>query len=84
MSAAQKILLSSDEYLAGEAVTNIRHEYVAGEIYAITGASERHNQITLNIAFQLRAKACGSRYGGFMNVMKLRIQQGENSFIIQM
>lgn len=77
MSAVQKIVLSAEEYLAGEALAEFRHEYVAGEIYAMAGASERHNRITLNIAFQLRAKARGSQCGVFMNDMKLRIQQGE-------
>ncbi|TXH77407.1 MAG: Uma2 family endonuclease, partial [Thiothrix sp.] len=80
MSAVQKILLSPEEYLAGEALAEFRHEYVAGEVYAMAGASERHNRITLNIAFQLRAKARGSQCGVFMNDMKLRIQQGERFY----
>lgn len=80
MLVAKKILLSPEEYLAGEALAEFRHEYVAGEVYAMAGASERHNRITLNIAFQLRAKARGSQCGVFMNDMKLRIQQGERFY----
>ncbi len=76
MLAANKYLLTPDEYLVGEEQAAIRHEYVAGEVYAMAGASERHNRIALNIALQLRIKARGSQCGVFMSDMKLRIQQG--------
>ncbi len=39
MLAAQKTLLSPEEYLAGEAQAELRREYVAGEVYAMAGAS---------------------------------------------
>lgn len=76
MLAANKYLLTPDEYLVGEEQAAIRHEYVAGEVYAMAGASERHNRIAGNIFFQLRIKARGSQCGVFMSDMKLRIQQG--------
>lgn len=80
MLATQKTLLSPEEYLVGEAQAEFRHEYVAGEVYAMAGASERHNRISGNLYFQLRAKARGSQRGVFMNDMKLRIQQGERFY----
>ncbi|MFZ1568014.1 MAG: Uma2 family endonuclease [Thiolinea sp.] len=76
-SSALKHYLSPDEYLVGESVALLRHEYVAGQIYAMAGASERHNRITINLGFQLRARARGGSCGVFMSDMKLRIQQGE-------
>lgn len=54
-----------------------RHEYLDGQIYAMAGANERHNRISLNIAFQLRSAARGGRCGVFVSDMKLRIEQAK-------
>lgn len=37
--------LTVDEYLELEESATIRHEYLAGEIHAMTGATRRHNRI---------------------------------------
>jgi hypothetical protein len=34
-----------DDYLAGELQSEVRHEYVAGQVYAMVGASDRHGLI---------------------------------------
>lgn len=41
--------ITISEYLAGEAGSARKHEYVAGETYAMSGASLRHNQIASNM-----------------------------------
>lgn len=55
-------LLTSHEYLAWERRQETRHEYVNGEIHAMTGASREHNLINGNLFaalhFQLRGKPC--------------------------
>lgn len=58
--------LSVDEYLALEVATNVKHEYVLGQVYALAGASEDHNRIALNIAAALlpAARAVGCRVVG--------------------
>lgn len=71
--ALKKAALSPEDYLAGEAEAEIKHEYVDGQIFAMAGASERHNRIAMNIAFHLRAAARGTPCGVFMADMKLRI-----------
>lgn len=71
-----KTSLSPSEYLDGEKQSKHRHEYVAGEAYAMAGAGEQHNRIAGNVFFQLRAKARGGSCGVFMSDMKLRIEQG--------
>jgi Uma2 family endonuclease len=54
--------LSVEEYLAMERQSDIRHEYLNGEVFAMTGASLRHNAIVSNIAgifyIQLRGRPC--------------------------
>ncbi|MDQ2696904.1 MAG: Uma2 family endonuclease [Pseudomonadota bacterium] len=50
----EHIFISEEDYLAAEARAAGKSEYMAGEVYAMAGASERHNRIALNIAFHLR------------------------------
>jgi len=69
----ERRLLSEAEYLAAEERSAVRSEYVAGEVFAMAGASERHNRIAGNIFFHLRAATRGHRCRAFMADMKLRI-----------
>lgn len=74
MSALQKLTyLTEEDYLTFELTAEMRHEYVDGQIYAMAGASERHNRISLNIGFHLRAAARGGHCGVFLNDMKLNV-----------
>lgn len=40
--------MTPEEYLEWEATQELRHEYIDGEIIAMTGGSLPHNDITLN------------------------------------
>jgi Uma2 family endonuclease len=42
---ALQYLLSVEEYLQLETVSPVRHEYLAGQIFAMTGGTRRHNRI---------------------------------------
>lgn len=53
--------MSLDEYLRFEETSAIKHEYVAGEVYAMSGVTTRHNLITLNIVRSLHG--AGRRRG---------------------
>jgi Uma2 family endonuclease len=75
MSAAVPLLtLTVDEYLETERASPVRHEYLAGQVYAMAGASDAHNRIALNIASRLLARARGGPCRVFMSDMKLRIE----------
>jgi Uma2 family endonuclease len=44
--AAQKVpFVTPAEYLAGERYADVKHEYIAGEVYAMAGASPEHSAI---------------------------------------
>ena len=74
MTALQKITqLTEQDYLAFELTARFRQEYVDGQLYAMAGASERHNRISLNLGFHLRAAARGGHCGVFVSDMKLKI-----------
>lgn len=51
MSQIQKVVLpiGIQEYLDGELVSDVRHEYIDGEVYAMSGGTRNHNRIAGNI-----------------------------------
>jgi Uma2 family endonuclease len=75
--AAQEHLIPIREYLDGEQKSDIRHEYLAGRVEPIAGAGEKHNRISLNMAFHLRAAARGKACGVFISDMKVRVEQND-------
>ncbi len=66
--------LSVEDYLAGEEVSEVRHEYMAGEVYAMTGASRVHGLIALNLGAFLRPLLRGGDCQAFISDMKVRLQ----------
>lgn len=69
--------ITADEYLTGEQTSSIRHEYIAGQVFAMAGASEKHNRIAGNVFFHLRAATRGTHCGVFMGDMKVHIATSE-------
>ena len=72
--------LDEGEYLALEARSPVRHEYIAGEIFAMTGASIRHNIIALNIATALRTHLRGTPCRALMEGVKLYLKKERSYF----
>ena len=70
-------LMPVEEYLAGENDGAWRHEYVNGMVYAMAGASERHNVIKLNVAGLLNGSVSES-CRVFDGDMKLEVSSQEN------
>jgi Uma2 family endonuclease len=66
-------ILSVEDYLVGEKDSPIRHEYVDGYIYAMAGASDRHNRASLNIASRLNEHLVNNPCEVFMSDMKLKV-----------
>src|SRR5580658_152777 len=58
--SAQSALLSADEYLRGEECSDIRHEFVAGSVYAMAGASRNHVLITRALSGMLYRDTTGT------------------------
>lgn len=67
-------LISPSQYLADEATAATRREYVGGVIYAMSGASIRHNRIATNLLTSLGGRLKGKRCEPFNSDMKVRIQ----------
>jgi len=71
---------SLDDYLRAEDAAALRHEYVAGGVFAMAGGSERHNQISGNVYMRLRAETRGSACRAFIADMKLRIDSASSVY----
>jgi Uma2 family endonuclease len=65
--------LTEDEYLQREERSPLRHEFAAGQVFAMTGASLRHNVIALNLAAALRAHLRASPCRVFMADVRVRV-----------
>jgi Uma2 family endonuclease len=64
--------LTLAEYLAWEETTSTKHEFVAGEVYAMTGVTVRHNVITLNLVRHLHGPARARQCSVLATDVKLR------------
>ena len=71
--------ISVEDYLAGEQHAEVRHEYIHGQVYAMTGASDRHGLIVNAMAFALTAAARRKGCQLFSSDMKLRLELGGNT-----
>jgi Uma2 family endonuclease len=62
MSSEPVRRLSPEDFLAFERQAETKHEYVGGEVFAMSGASARHNVIVANlvleIGLQFRGRPC--------------------------
>ncbi len=65
--------LSVEDYLAGENESPVRHEYVDGQVYAMAGASDRHNRIAGNVFARLSDHLAEGPCEPFISDMKIRV-----------
>ncbi|WP_024544970.1 Uma2 family endonuclease [Picosynechococcus sp. NKBG15041c] len=72
--------LSPEEYLALEQDSDIRHEYMHGEVYAMAGATRAHNTLSLNLAIALRNHLNNSPCRTYMADVKVRLSAGKKFF----
>jgi Uma2 family endonuclease len=72
-TSAHKLPITAAEYLEGELRSEVRHEFVDGRIYAMSGASRRHNEICLDIASILQAHLRGGPCRTYIEAVKVQI-----------
>ena len=69
-----RTFLSTEEYLAAEQDSPIKHEYIQGQVYAMAGASDAHVTVSLNLATLLRNHLRGTGCRVYMADMKAQIE----------
>ena len=72
--------ISQDEYLQTERLAPTKSEYLAGQVRAMAGASQRHNTVTLNIASELRQLLRGRDCRAFAIDMRVKVAEAEAYF----
>ena len=75
MTAAKKLnLISIEDYLAGELVSQVKHEYLGGVVYAMAGARNAHNAIATNITVAIGARLRGQKCRPYNSDTKVRVR----------
>lgn len=69
--------IAPDDYLEDERHSPLKHEYVAGRVYAMVGSSVAHNRIATNCFSHLQTKLRGGSCGVFVSDLKVRIGRAE-------
>jgi Uma2 family endonuclease len=67
--------ISEDEYQRFEARNPVRHEYVSGDVFAMTGAPLRHNKIALTVGSRLLSHLGGTPCEVFISDVRLRVEK---------
>ena len=74
--------ISEEEYLDGELISELKHEYIDGYVYAMAGASRNHGIISRNVLVELsnKLKQQKSPCETYSSDMKVKISDLINSF----
>ena len=76
---AKPLKMTVEEYLNAEEFATVRHEFVDGQTYAMTGATEAHNCICSNLHALIHGHLRKSNCRVYINDMKVWIES-TNSF----
>ncbi len=77
--AANKFL-SEEEYLLNEKNSEIRHEYMDGELFAMAGATRKHNLLTTNISRALGNALEKTDCEVYVNDFLVKLREGHDVY----
>jgi len=72
--------ITENEYLDAEQDAQVRHELMDGYIYAMTGASDKHNKISVNIAHQLMSRIREQALSCFPYASDMKVKAQNNFY----
>ncbi len=72
--------ISPEEYLEGEKLAAVRHDYLAGTVHAMAGTTRRHNEIAGNIFASLHAQLRGKPCQTYMADVKVRVDVANDTY----
>jgi Uma2 family endonuclease len=73
MAAPPNVRMTEAEYLAFDRASDVKHEYYRGEIFAMSGASRKHNVISGNTYASLHAQLRGRPCEKYQAEMRVRV-----------
>ena len=65
--------ISEEAYLQGELLSEIKHEYIDGAVYAMAGASKNHQRITANVSGELWTQLKNTPCEPFSSDIKVKV-----------
>lgn len=77
---ARDLHVSLEEYLEFEAIAEVRHEYVAGRVHAMVGATEAHNAIVSNLHLAIGSRLRGSGCRAYVSDMKILVESSNSIY----
>lgn len=80
MNAIPEPGFSGEDFLAWEAHQSVKHEFLAGEVFAMAGARDAHVTIAGNVFMLLRAHTRGTPCRTYIADMKLRVVAADAYF----
>ncbi len=81
LSDPQKPLrMSEAEYLEFERISEIKHEFLDGEIFAMSGASRPHNLICVNLIRMISTQFRGGDCEVYPSDMRVKISAGKYTY----
>lgn len=75
MNAQPQSFLTAQDYLAWERRQETRHEYLNGQIFAMTGASRAHNVLCGNLLATLHSHLRGKPCEVYANDMRVKVSE---------
>lgn len=78
MALAENLKLSVTDYLQGELVSEVKYEYINGEVYAMVGVKRAHDTVTTNLIAFLHAHLRGTPCRVHSGEMKIRVQTADD------
>ena len=69
--------ITEEDYIQGELASDVKHEFINGSVYAMVGASTKHNIISVNISSEIRnkLKKDNSPCNTFASDMKVKVSK---------
>lgn len=73
VEAARKPRITAAMYLAMERASEVEHEYIDGEVWALAGAPPRHNRLSVASSAQLDAALRGRECASFSSDQRVHV-----------
>lgn len=73
-AAEERSAISVEDYVAGELVSRVKHEYLGGYVYAMAGARNVHNVIATNVLGSFHGRLRGRPCQPFNSDTKVRVR----------
>ncbi len=74
-TSAHRVEYTYAEYLALEAASNVKHEYLDGQIYGMAGGTPQHAALAATIIGMLFSQLLGGRCRAFDSDLRVRVKQ---------